>query len=266
MPLSDGIYAVGQITADVRLMGALAALPHAVISHVTAGTRHALPSLPGSGEVSVLLAGRNTRRHIDGVQIRFTRWLPSEDTTLVDGLPATTVERTLCDLSVVFPASRLRHLIEQAILDRKTTAEAMQACLLGWCRRGRPGSATLRRVGGLLLDSEPVPQSELERRTAALFRRAGLPAWAEQYRPPWYDGIRGMVDYAWPEARLVVEVDGRRWHATTQAHVEDRRRDRMAAEHGWLTLRFGWQEIVERPSLVVDECRAALQSRLRAAG
>lgn len=265
VPLSDGVYAVGPITADVRLMGALAALPHAVTSHVTAGTRHGLTSLGGSDDVAVLLAGRRTRRHLDGVRIHFTRWLPAMDITLVGGLPATTVDRTLCDLSVHFPASRLRHLIEQAILDRKTTATAMQACLLGWCRRGRPGSATLRRTGQLLLDTDPVPHSELERRARALFRRARLAAWVEQHRPPWYDGIRGVVDYAWPEARLVVEVDGRRWHATTQAHVEDRRRDRLAAEHGWLTLRFGWQEIVERPNLVIDECRAALCSRLRAA-
>ena len=265
-PLSDGVYAVGPITVDVLLHGALVALPHAVISHVTAGLRHGLSSLPRSDEVSVLLAGHRTRRSIDGVRIHFTRWLPLVDMTLVAGLPATTVERTLCDLSIQFPASRLRHVIEQAILDRQTTPTALQACLLGWCRRGRPGAATLRRTGQLLLDSEPVSGSELERRAVTLFRQADLPTWIEQYRPPWYDGIRGIVDVAWPEARLLVELDGRRWHATTQAQAEDRRRDRLAAEHGWLTLRFGWQEIAERPGQVVDECRAALRSRLRPAG
>ncbi len=263
--LSDGVYAIGPITDDVRLRGALVALPQAVISHGTAGLRHGLSALPSSDEISVLLSGQRTRRQIDGVDIHFTRWLPVMDMTLVAGLRVTTVERTLCDLSIRYPVSRLRHLIERAILDRLTTTTAMQACLLGWCRRGRPGSASLRRAGELLLDSQPVPRSELERRAAALFRRAHLPPWVEQYRPPWYDGIRGVVDIAWPEARLIVELDGRRWHATTQAHVEDRRRDRLAAEHNWLTLRFGWQEIVERPDLVVDECRAARRSRLQTA-
>lgn len=263
--VSDGVYAVGSVTSEVRLRAALAALPHAFISHGTAARRHGLP-VPPSDEISVLLTGRRTRRQIEGVEIHLTRWLPLVDVTLVDGLPATTVARTICDLSPRYPASRLRHLIEYAIVERLVTPTGIQACVLGWRRQGRAGSTVLGRVEQLLLGGEPLPASELERRAVALFRRGGLPPFAVQYRPPWYDGMRGVTDIAWPDRRVVVELDGRRWHASTQSHVEDRRRDRLAAQNGWLTLRFGWQEIVERPDTVLDECRAVLERRHRAAG
>lgn len=262
IPVTDGVYIVGPPTRTVLLRATLLALPRAVASSETAGVGQGLP-VPETEKVSVLMTGRRSRRHIKGVAIHHTRWLPSADVTTVDGLAMTTVARTLCDLSGGCPAGRLRFLIEHAIAARLTTATEIQACLLGWCRRGRAGSANLRRVGQFLLDGEPVPASELERRAGAVFRRAGLPSWSAQFQPPWYDGRRGVVDMAWPAARLVVELDGRRWHATTQAMADDRRRDRLAAHHGWLTLRFGWQEIVERPNLVTDEVHQALHARVR---
>ncbi len=115
------------------------------------------------------------------------------------------------------------------------------------------------------MTSEPVPASLLERRAGELLRSNGIEGWVPQYRPPWYDGLRGVVDLAWPEDRMVVELDGRRWHATTQAQAEDRRRDRAAAAHGRFVLRFGWQEVMRRPGLVVGECRTVLEGRRRSA-
>ena len=213
----------------------------------------------------MLVTGYRSRRRIDGVDICFTRWLPSADISSIGGLPVTTVARTLCDLSTRVPARRLQNLVEHALLERLTTATELQACMIGWCGRGRSGSATLRRIGQLI-DSEPVPASELERRAGLILRQAGLPPWTAQFRPPWYDGRRGVADLAWTEARLLVELDGRRWHAATQAQVEDRRRDRLAASYGWLTLRFGWQEIVERPGVVTDEISRFLALRAKGVG
>lgn len=261
--LTDGVYGLGPLTADMKLRGALLALPRAVVAFGSAGVRQRLPLPPHAiEEATVLVTGYRSRRRIDGVDICFTRWLPAADVTSADGLRVTTVARTLCDLSTRYPARRLQHLMEHALSERLTTATELQASILGWCRRGRSGTATLRRVGQILLDGDPIPASELERRAFKLLRQAGLPPWTAQYRPPWYDGLRGAADIAWPEARLLVELDGRRWHATNQAQAEDRRRDRLAASDGWLTVRFGWQEIVERPSVVVEEIRHLLATRL----
>ena len=80
-----------------------------------------------------------------------------------------------------------------------------------------------------------------------------------QYQPPWYDGVRGIVDFGDPESMTVLEVDGRRWHAIEQAQVDDRRRDRMAQRHGWRVIRFTWAEVVHDPETIVDDIRAIRQ-------
>jgi hypothetical protein len=180
---------------------------------------------------------------------------------VVNGVRVTAVSRTLCDLAAVLTRSRLQHVVETAITARQLTTPELQACAAGWCRQGRPGSASIRALGHLLLDDEPLAASELERRAIRLLDRSGLTGWVLQYSPPWYDGVRGVVDLAWPDHRLVVELDGRRWHATTRAQADDRRRDRLAAANDWITIRFGWAEIVERPGMVIDEICQLLAAR-----
>lgn len=43
---------------------------------------------------------------------------------------------------------------------------------------------------------------------------------------------------------LVIELDGRRWHAVEEAFVRDRRRDAAAARLGYAVLRFGYADVV----------------------
>ncbi len=263
IPLARGVYGVGDVTPTVRLRAVLALMPASAGSHHTAGRGHALPVRPV--DLVEVTTARRSRVVIDGVRVRTTTWLPAEDVTTIDGVRMTTVARTVCDLAAVVARSRLQHVLEVAISGDKVTPGALQACAAAWCRRGRAGSSVIRALDHELLDGEPLAASELERRAARLLREAGLEGWQAQYRPPWYDGVRGIVDGAWPESKVVLELDGRRWHATAQAQVEDRRRDRAAIAHGWITLRFGWQEIVHRPASVVDECRLVLSARRRAA-
>lgn len=258
--VSQGTYIVGRASPTVLLTAALAALPSAAACHHWAATEHRLP-LPPGGEVSVMLDGR-TRRRIHGVRIRYTRWLPPDDVTVgPSGLRVTTVARTICDLAGELPPARTSHLIEHAVLAGLMTPGQFQACAVAWCRRGRSGSSVIRRLDHELLDDQPVPASVLEHRAFALFLRAGLTGWVTQYTPPWYDGVRGIVDAAWPERRVIVELDGRRWHATAQALGDDRQRDRAAVLAGWVTVRFSWQEIVHRPDTVITELQAVLAAR-----
>lgn len=148
------------------------------------------------------------------MRIRSTTWLPADDVRLVDGVRVTTVARTLCDLAGVVARNRLRLALEAAITEQRVSAPQVQACAAAWCRRGRCGSGLIRALDHELLDDEPLAASELERRAARLLRAAGISGWTAQYRPPRFDGVRGVVDLAWPAERVAVELDGRRWHAT----------------------------------------------------
>ena len=63
------------------------------------------------------------------------------------------------------------------------------------------------------------------------------------------------VDFCFEGARLVVEVDGARWH---RAARRDQDRDNQLAAAGWRVLRFSWHEVVREPDEVLRTLRAAL--------
>lgn len=109
-------------------------------------------------------------------------------------------------------------------------------------RRRHPHVCRARRVLRLC---DPQAGSVLESLTRVLFHDAGLPAPHTQLP---LDGGRIRVDFAWPEARLVVEVDGVRWHPDPP---RDQARDNRLAVLGWRVLRFTWGQVVHQPDLVL---------------
>jgi very-short-patch-repair endonuclease len=73
----------------------------------------------------------------------------------------------------------------------------------------------------------------------------------------------GRVDCLWREAKVIVELDGRRFHGGAMARDADRRRDNRLFAGGWTVLRFTWWDIQERPDEVVGLVRRALLARAR---
>jgi very-short-patch-repair endonuclease len=68
---------------------------------------------------------------------------------------------------------------------------------------------------------------------------------------------------------LILEVDGRSWHARERAMASDRARDRDAASLGWQTLRVLDDEIRACPLAVIGDIEATYRMRaaqLRLAG
>ena len=120
--------------------------------------------------------------------------------------------------------------------------------------RGRRGRRALRYV---LLDyREPsFMRSELERRFVDLCREAGLPTPATNL---WIAG--GEADVAWPDHRLVVELDSHAFHRTRAAFERDRKRDAALQLAGYRVLRVTHRRLEREP----DELVAAMASLLYA--
>ena len=97
---------------------------------------------------------------------------------------------------------------------------------------------------------------------AVVLQRAGLTA-ARQYQLPWSkEPVIGCVDVAIPEAMVIVEADGRRWHARYDAMARDRRRDREVLRAGWVTVRFVYKDLVDDPDGAADELAAIVAGRV----
>jgi very-short-patch-repair endonuclease len=66
------------------------------------------------------------------------------------------------------------------------------------------------------------------------------------------------VDFAWPDLRLVVEVDGFAFHADRAAYRRDRERLNELERLGWRVLRFTWEDVRHRPEHVLTLVRECL--------
>jgi very-short-patch-repair endonuclease len=265
--VGSGIYEVRGLTdPDTRLHRAVKAHPCGAISHLSAARLWGFPVAPAEPNepVRVTVPRRGgTRPRVPGVEVHGSRHLPPDEVGEPrPGLASTSPARTIVDLAgSAIGDRRLRHVVQTQVVAGQLGLVEVTACLDRFGSRGVAGAGRLRRLIDRLDDGEPVPGSELERRLAGLLG----PGFRRQYRPPWYDGVRGVVDFAQPASWVIVEADGRRWHAVGQSMVDDRRRDRLAATNGWLVLRVTWDDVVERPSTTAAEVAAVVTARASSA-
>jgi REase_MTES_1575 len=183
------------------------------------------------------------------ILLRHCAILPADETTIVSGIRVTTLSRTLLDLAGVVDRPALERAANEAEVQRLGSILSVGEVLDRY--PGRPGSPALR----CLLDHvEPtITRSELEDRFIAFLYEADLP------QPNVNTIIEGTeVDFAWREARLIVELDGFATHATRRAFERDRARDRMLQAAGWRVVRITWRQLHQDQRTLEQQLRKLL--------
>lgn len=66
------------------------------------------------------------------------------------------------------------------------------------------------------------------------------------------------VDVLWKEARVIVELDGRKFHNDAFAMNQDSKKTKDLRRMGYRVLRFTWNDVVERPAWVAEQIRREL--------
>lgn len=261
--LHPGVYWVGAGTPSPLALVAAAvrrAGPHAVASHQAALHLAGIDRVPFELAVTV---PPGARANLGGLRVHRLGDLRPEHRRSVDGVPTTTIERAMVDIVSVISRSHAEWLLDRlTIVERRTTPVRVARTLRQVNRRGRVRIATLSQLLAERCDGEPVPRSHLERRVDRLIDRSGLPAPHHEHPLPSDGPPEGCVDRAWSDARLILEVDGRMWHAREADMARDRRRDRRAAAEGWQTLRVLDEEVDQLPDEVMAEVEAAYRVRL----
>lgn len=252
-----GVYAVGHevLTDRGRMVAALLACgPEAVLSHRTAGALWRIREWR-SPTVEVTTTG-GPRRHRE-IAVHRTRHLPSEHTTRLNGLPVTSVNRTLIDLAEVLDRRPLERALDEAHYLRLLDLPSLDAAVRD--AKGRRGAAKLKRALDAHRPGTTRTRSELEEAFLALCAAYGLPRPEVNARRESY-----LVDFTWPDSDLIVETDGRSAHGTPAAFERDHERDVELALKGRRTLRFTYRQITQRPAWVAEKVREGLaQSRSR---
>jgi very-short-patch-repair endonuclease len=242
-----------------RWLGLLAAGAGSHLSHESAAELHRLDGIV-RGRIVVTA---NHGHHVDIPSGRLRQLddvLPHHRTEIA-GFPTTTAARTMLDLASWTSFHWLRVAAQDLVVRRLATFGELDAVIRETRRRGKPGIRKLVKVLSTL-QGEPPPESHLERLLLDVIRRAGLAAVA-QHPLPTQLPIRGLVDFAVVESKLILEADGRRWHARLQAMANDRQRDREAAALGWQTLRFMSDDLRNDPAGEARNLRSVHDQRLR---
>ena len=258
--LHRSVYAVGHVAMTPRareLAAVLACGPHALLSHRSAASSWQLLRSTG-GRIEVT-APRGRKLH-PGITVHRSRLIHPDDRAEVEGIPTTSVARTLVDLADVLSEARLTHAVNDAEVQRLFDLAALDATLERL--RGRRGRHRLRRVLAAYSQDPAFTRSRAERRFLDLCLEHGLP------RPSTCIYIAGHeVDAYWPDARLAVEFDGEAFHRTRRAFHEDRRRDRRLAALGIQVNRVTWPDLSDGAGLAaqLEAIRAQRLLMMRAA-
>jgi very-short-patch-repair endonuclease len=239
-----GVYAVGHrlVGPHGRWWAAILACGDGAVLALRSAS-HLWDLWPSSKEAVDVICPRQVRR--PGIDAHRHRLRPDE-VTVRDGLPVTTVERTLVDLARVLTPRQLEQAYDRARMRGLIDYAARRRIL-----RRAPAPALQR-----LIDADRAPavtSSVLEDAFLALIRDARLPEPDSNTYP---SGTQ--VDFRWSARRLLVEVDGHGGHATRRARQRDARNDVRHLLHGWTTVRFTYEDVVHDPAYVLTTLRALL--------
>jgi hypothetical protein len=236
-----GVYAVGHAAPSLRgdyMAAVLACGEAAVLSHAAAGYLLRLLRSPAPPVISVPTKAERAR---PGIVVHRVRRLDRLDTCRLDGIPATTVPRTLLDLAPASAPADLARMCHEAWVHHRTTPAHIEACIAR--NPHKPAAAKLRVAIGA-----DVTLSDLEDRFVALLRQHGLPAARTNV-----DHHGDKVDCHWPAADLTVELHSYRFHASRHAFEQDLAR-RRRSNH----VAYSYGDVTERGAQTADDLRVRL--------
>jgi very-short-patch-repair endonuclease len=180
----------------------------------------------------------------------------------IEGLPVTTMPETILTLARDVDAEVLTSLFDDVLLSGKLDLKAMSAVIDREAGRRTPGTPLLRRLTSSRMASAPSQSSSyLERLLEIVLHDPRLPWWTREY-PFSLDGLASRVDFYVPSARVVIEGDGRNWHAKWQAFESDRRRDNALAARGIQVLRFTFEMLKSEPEKCLEQTIATCPLRV----
>ena len=256
--LHRGVYTVGSslVSREGKWIAAvLASGRGSALSHHSAA---ALWGLQSNSSRAVEVTTTGSVRSRPGIRRHAAR-LQADEVTVEQGIPVTTVPRTLFDLAAVSSVDVVEHALRESEYLRLYDHLSLPDLLARY--PGRPGCRIVREC---LRRRADLPagrvRSWLEREFLPFLGRNGLP------RPQlnvWLQvgGRSIQVDCLWPERRAIVELDGFAGHGTRVAFREDRARDRKLRVAGYGVTRITPEQLDDEPEALAADLRVLLDAR-----
>jgi very-short-patch-repair endonuclease len=248
--LDRRVYALSAAPPSWRrqVMAAVLSKNRALVTGPTAGVLHGVAGCrPGRVEITVPYSGSTAsklavvRRRSDFTAI--TRvW--------IDRLPVASAAETLFDLARTLTPSDLEGTFDDCLVRGLVSVDSLEAVLERTNGSRLKGTRSFREAMSGLTDAYVPTESELERMLMRALDDGRIPPLERQARLSWWPILPHRIDaviHAW---RLILEADGRPYHTKRSDFERDRRRDNLAAAHGYRVMRFTHRMLSDDPDEV----------------
>jgi very-short-patch-repair endonuclease len=215
-----------------------------VISHRWASFIHGVASAPdGPVDVIARIDRRDPEIRVHRCQLTRRGWIR------VNRIPVTTYERMLVDIATTEGRAAAARLMREGYVQYKINDAELEGHARAAVARKRRGGAIILE----LLDAGRPGDSPLEDEAYEEIVKAGLP------RPERNQVIEGFrVDLVFRAQKVVVELDGYRYHGNRVAFERDRERDSVLQSAGWVVFRITQRQLRNG---AIERLRTLLLSR-----
>ena len=203
-------------------------------------------------EIDVIVGLDRGHRPVAGLRLHRVQLAP-DSRQVRHGLPVTSRTCTLLD-----HLGRLRPDDALSLADRAFSRSWLTRRDLELRLRRHPGRSGNALLGKILHITADGAAARSERLLHAILRGAGIDGWVANH-DVWVDGdLVAVIDVAFPEFCVAIEVDGMAFHVDPERFQRDRTRQNVLTNLGWSVLRFTWADLVDRPaqtaSVILDRC------------
>lgn len=261
--VAHGVYRHSSARSTLHSRLLAVCLAHgALASHRSAAALHGIDGFRLDRIEVVVPHGRG--RPISGATLHQSTQMDLAEPVDCDGIPTTGLGRTLLDVSAVVSRQRLDQAIDSVLRDERMCTTDLYRVLASHARRGRDGCAAFRDS---LEDrhGEVIPLSIWSRMVSDLLVDSGLERPAMEHRVHGSNGaLIAQVDLAYPDCRVAIELDSRRWHLNRESFDKDPQRRNRLTVAGWTVLNFTWSHYVGDPRGLCSTVKEAYRQSLPA--
>jgi very-short-patch-repair endonuclease len=224
---------------------ALLSRPDAVVGGRAAAYLHGFRGFPKCKPVIVVPGAANARSGI--ARVVRSEYFHELEIERVKGFPVTSIAETLLALAGEVSRAKLDQLVDDLTLAGRVEAADLLPVIERETGRRRRGIVFYRELVEARLPDAPQPESSyLERILERLLSKISVPEWTREH--PFSLGDRpGRVDVFIPAWNVVIEADGRNFHARRAAFETDRVRDNELATRGIQVIRLTYEMLTEDP-------------------
>lgn len=245
-----------------RVIAASAA--HPVVSNGATARLFALDGFESAPEeLTVVRPDRVNRCAAHGMIVHQTASLPSVDRYVRDGLPCTSLARTLVDLGSIESSDKVWRALIAARRLHRVNPLWLQQTAHRLHRPGQPGTGVLIRALRRWSLEGTLPDSWFEELLRCLLAHPGIPPIVPQFVLTNEAGVLiARIDLGIPAARLGIEGHSREFHFGPIREAADEDRDLRVTACGWELVYLGWYS-QRRPIEVVELIAKACQQRMK---